>query len=365
MERTWRLRKSLTLEEFDNRSFLYKRIAGEDFEQAFRKGFWRSVMGWFRQSNNRLLPFDEIRKVLPMHGQYEVGLRQILLDKVIGSVGRYNDFDKAFLPKQRHTRGRWINIDMANLQDINLPPIEVYKVGEVYFVKDGNHRVSVAREKGQAFIDANVIEFVTDVPIDANTDIDELILSQEKAYFYRETGILDVRPDTRIELTLPGTYDKLLEHIRVHRWYMGERWQREISFAEAVAGWYDEVYLPLVNVILETGILKEFPGRTASDLYLWIIEHLWYLREEIKSEVSLKDAAWHFTEEFSRKPLRKLWQLLRKVGRVMASGLEDASDLELGIMPEDMLIDDEIQHQNGGSRQSEDGGQTEDGIGSA
>jgi hypothetical protein len=340
--------------ELDNRSHLIRRIAGEDFEQAFRKGFWRSVMGWFRQSNNQLLPFDEVRKVLPIHGQYDVGVQQIPLDKIIGSVGRYNDFDKAFLPKQRHTRGRWINIDMANLQDIILPPIEVYKVGEVYFVKDGNHRVSVAREKGQAFIDANVIEIVTDVPIDADTNIDELIRRQEKAYFYKVTGIRDVRPDAEIELSLPGAYDKLLEHISVHRWFLGERMQREVSYAEAVAGWYDEVYLPLVKIIRETGILKEFPGRTSSDLYLWIIEHLWYLREEIKSEVSLEDAASHFKEEFSQKPLRKLWQLLRKVGQVMASGLEDASDLELGIMPEDMLIDDEIQDLDRSSRKPED-----------
>ena len=67
-----------------------------------------------------------------------------------------------------------------------------------------------------------------------------------------------------------------------------------VSYAEAAAGWYDEVYLPLVNIIHETGILKEFPGRTPSDLYLWIIEHLWYLREEIQSEVSFQDAAWHY-----------------------------------------------------------------------
>ena len=124
-----------------------RHMAGEEFELAFRKGFWRSVLGWFRQSSNQLLPFDEVRRILPIGGQYDAGLRQIPIDSVVGSVGRYNDFDKAFLPTQRHTRLRWINVDMANLQEINLPPIEVYKVGKVYFVKDGNHRVSVAREK--------------------------------------------------------------------------------------------------------------------------------------------------------------------------------------------------------------------------
>lgn len=340
--------------DFDNQSQWIRRLAGEEFEQAFRKGFWRSVLGWFRQSDNQLLPFEEFRKALPMHGQYYAGMQHIPLEKIIGSVGRYNDFDRAFLPKQRHTRSRWINVNMANLQDIILPPIEVYQVGEVYFVRDGNHRVSAAREKGQAFIDANVIQFVTDVPVDEHTNIDELIRLQEKTNFYKESGILAIRPDAQIELSLPGTYDKLLEHISVHRWYLGERWQREVSYAEAAAGWYDEVYLPLVNIIHETGILKEFPGRTPSDLYLWIIEHLWYLREEIQSEVSFQDAAWHFTEEFSDKPLKKLWLLIRKVARVITSGVEDASSRELGILPEDMLIDDEIQNQNSHSANADE-----------
>jgi hypothetical protein len=331
------------LDDSENRTGQIRNQAGQDFEQAFFKGFWRSILGWLRQTDNQLLPFDEVRKILPSQGQYDVGIHQIPLDKVIGSVGRYNDFDRAFLPTQRHTRSRWVNVDIANLKDIVLPPIEVYKVGDVYFVKDGNHRVSVAREKGQKFIDANVIEILTEIEIDTNTRIDEMIRRQEKAYFYRQTGILDVRPDANIELTLPGGYDKLLEHISVHRWYMGERAKGEISYPEAVAGWYDEVYYPLVKVIKEGGILSEFPGRTPTDLYLWIIEHLWYLRQEINSEVSMQEAAHHFTDEFSKNPLRKLWQLIRKVGRVMASGLEDASDRELGVMPEDMLIDDQIQ----------------------
>ncbi len=121
--------------------------------RLFVRVFWRSVLGWFNKSSNQLLAFDEIRKYLPVHGQYDVGVRQIPIDKIVGSVGRYNDFDRAFLPRHRHIRSRWISIDLAKLRDIELPPIEVYKIGEVYFVKDGNHRVSVAREKGQKYIE--------------------------------------------------------------------------------------------------------------------------------------------------------------------------------------------------------------------
>lgn len=339
-------------DEFGSQPEFLRRTAGEEFELAFRKGFWRSVLGWFRQSSNQLLPFDEVRRVLPAGNQYDTGLHQIPLEAVIGSVGRYNDFDKAFLPTQRHTRSRWINIDMANLQDINLPPIEVYKVGEIFFVKDGNHRVSVARDKGQMYIDANVIEIETDLEIDKDIHIEELIRRQERSQFYKQSGILELRPEAEIELTLPNTYGKILEHISVHRWYMGEHYQREVNYPEAVAGWYDEVYLPLVKVINEGGILKWFPNRTPTDLYLWIIEHLWYLREELKSEISLQEAASHFANDYSKNPLKKLWLWIRRIGRVMASGAEEASERELGILAEDMMIDNEIQNPDSRSRKA-------------
>lgn len=324
-------------------SAFFARVAREDFEQALRKGYWRSIFNWFKKSSNQLLPFDEVRKYLPVHGQYDAGMKQIPLDKIVGSVGRYNDFDRAFLPRHRHTSSRWISIDMANLQEVNLPPIEVYKLGELYFVKDGNHRVSVARERGQKYIDAHVIEVVTDLPITESTDIDKLICSKEKSICLETTHLKTIRPDANIEVTLPGQYEKILEHINVHRWYMGEKQGREIPYLEAVASWYDEVYMPLARVIREQGILKDFPGRTETDLYLWIIEHLYYLREEYQQEISLQDAAKGFAEKFSQKPARRLWQLFARFARKLSEGLEDASDLELGVLPEDMMIDSDLQ----------------------
>lgn len=294
-------------------------IAREDFEVALRKGFWGSIKSWFNKSPNHLLPFDEIRRVLPIQGQYDIGVRQIELDKIIGSVGRYNDFDQSFLPRFRHIRSRWINIDLANLREISLPPIDVYKVGDVYFVKDGNHRVSVARERGQAFIDANVIEIKVDTPIDRTTNIDKFIMLQEKAFFYKTTQLKTFFPDAEIELTLPGQYEKLLEHINVHHWYMGEHAHQEVSYQDAVTGWYNEVYIPLIKVIEAQDILHKFPGRTTADLYLWVIEHLYYLREENNSDVSNEEAAAHFTEEFSKRPLQRFFlqsvRFLRKLLR--------------------------------------------------
>lgn len=301
--------------DLDYSGFL-DRIARADYESALRKGFWRSVLSWLTQKDNALLPFDEVRKYLPLLGQHEIGLRQIPLDKIIGSVGRYQDFDRAFLPRQTHTKGRWVSVDKAHLQDIVLPPIEVYKIGEVYFVKDGNHRVSVARQRGQAFIDAYVTEIQTPVRLEADFDHDDLIRKKEQAEFLLKTGLVNLRPEAQIELTVPG-YSRLLEHIETHRWFMGEKYQRPIKWEEAVASWYDEVYLPLVRVIREQHILEHFPNRTESDLYLWVIEHLWYLREEYKMNISADEAAQHFAEEYSERMLDRMINILRHTARIL------------------------------------------------
>lgn len=296
----------------------YKQVASSDFDVAVRRGFWRSVMSWFKKADNKLLPFDEIRRYLPVHGQHYAGLREIPIDKIVGSVARYNDFDRAFIPRQRHTKSRWVSIDMANLQDVILPAIEVYKIGEMYFVKDGNHRVSVAREKGQAYIDAHITEIVPQHPITNMDNIFDLILEQERLNFHAKTSIDAIRPGSGIELTIPGQYEKLLEHISVHRWFMGERKQGEVSESDAVAGWYDEVYLPLAKLIQDQNILKDFPDRTVTDLYLWIIEHLWFLREQYHEEVSLEDAADHFKREFTKKPLSRISNMFQKLTDFMA-----------------------------------------------
>lgn len=288
--------------------------ARSDFEQALRKGFWRSFFSWFKGKENRLLPFDEVRRLLPYQSQHYLGMRQIPVRQIIGSVGRYQDFDRAFLPRRSGLGSRWVSIDMAHLQDIILPPIEVYKIGDAYFVKDGNHRVSVARERGQEEIDAYIIEIDSPVKIDENTNIDDLILSIEKTEFDSRTQLNDVRPYAKIELTLPGAYTKLIEHIQTHRWFMGENFHREVSIREAAGSWYDDVYQPLVQVIRDQGTLKEFPGRTEADLYLWIIEHLWYLREEFNRDVSLEDATHHFTEKYSVSPLKYIANLFTQIG---------------------------------------------------
>jgi hypothetical protein len=294
--------------------------ARADFYAALRKGFWHSVIGWITQSRSTLLPYDEIRKSLPLSNQHYIGMREIPIEQIIGSVSRYRDFDQAFLPLQTHTQGRWMSIDRAHLTDIILPPIEVYKIGNTYYVKDGNHRVSVARMKGQKYIDADVIEIEVPVPVDPDVDINDLILRLERVDFMERTRLHEIHPETEIHLSIPGGYERLIEHISVHRYFLGVQRKHDITWEDAVSGWVEQVYLPLVYVIREYRILKEFPNRTETDLYLWIIEHLWFLREEYKSDVSLEMAAAHFTEEFSRRPLRQLLSMVRRTARFLTEG---------------------------------------------
>jgi hypothetical protein len=295
----------------DGKSIWFNEKARLDFGRAISKGFWRSIAAWLEQRDNNLLPFHSIVQNIPVRGRFHVGLRQVPLDKVIGSVGRYQDFDRAFLPRRSHIRERWESVDRAHMMEKDLPPIEVYQVGEIYVVLDGNHRVSVAREKGQKFIDAQVTVIDTAVPIDSSTNLNDLFLLHDWMEFLQQTHFDELFPGDKLVLTLPGGYDKLLEHIHVHRWFMGEQRQEEVFWEDAVREWYLEIYLPLARIIRADEILREFPKRTEGDLYVWIIEHLWYLREAYQDEIDPQQAADHFVRKYARNPIRWIVTIIR------------------------------------------------------
>jgi len=288
--------------------------AHRDFTNARRKAFWRLVSSRLTGQSNDLLPFDEVYSRLPVKGQRSLGLQAVAIDQIVGSVGRYRDFDRAFCPRQAQTRHRWVSVGMAMHQDVALPAVELYKVGEAYFVRDGNHRVSVAREMGQLEIDADVTEIDVTVPLAPDTDLDGLIVKQEYASFLEHTQLASVRPGAAVELTLPGQYETLSQHISTHGWYLGQRRDAEVSHQEAAASWYDDAYMPLVEIIRANGIIGEFPGRAEADLYLWIAEHRWYLLEA-HGDVPLEQAAKGFAASHSRRPLKRAIGALRRAVR--------------------------------------------------
>jgi len=287
--------------------------ARADFSTARRKAFWNEILSFLRGRPNRLLSWDEVRDKLGIRGQVYRGMQTVPLDKIIGSVGRYRDFDRAFLPTQSGTANRWRSIARAYYNDVSLPPVKLYKIGDVYFVLDGNHRVSVAREQGGEFIDAEVIEAEARVPVTANLDAGDLAIKGEYARFLERTRLDELEPDQKIEFTIGGGYERLLEHIAVHRYFMGLEQGRFIPEDEAVRDWYRSVYMPLVKIIREKGVLADFPGRTEADLYLWIIDHQHYLREQLGPGVKAEAAAQHFAEHYTTRPIKRLLRAIRGI----------------------------------------------------
>ncbi len=251
-----------------------------DYTRARGKAFLNRVWAILSGRPTTLLSYDEVKEKLHVGGPIYRGVRTVRVDQIVGSLNRYQDFDRAFLPTQDQTANRWQRVNRAFYEEVSLPPVVLYKVGEVYFVVDGHHRVSVAREQKQEFIDAEVRECATRVNITPDLKPEDLEILHEKVHFLDRTGIDRLRPDAKIKLTVPDGFDRMLEHIAVHRYFMGIDLKRDISDDEAVVHWYDTVYLPIVQIIRKSEILREFPGKTEGDLYLWVLDHQHYLAEE-------------------------------------------------------------------------------------
>ncbi len=284
------------------------------FQHARRRAFWNRIIHFLQgRPQQQLLSFDEVKDKLHVSYQSYVGTMPVEVDKIAGSVGRYRDFDRAFLPLQSHTAERWKAIAEAYHEGHSLPAVKLYKVGDVYFVRDGHHRVSVAREQGIKYIDAEVIACRGRVPITPDVTEEELDLKAEYAEFLEATELDRLRPEQEIEFTISGVYKILLEHIAVHRYFLGLERGEPIPWQEAVVSWYDHLYQPIVEIIRQHGILTEFPGRTEADLYLWIIEHHYYLKE--KGEVDFAEAAEDFAEEYSQRPVKKALRGVRHLLR--------------------------------------------------
>jgi nucleotide-binding universal stress UspA family protein len=264
-----------------------------DFQDARLKGSLQEILARLTGRSNELLSYDEVAQKLKLRARADRGVYEIPVNAIVGSVDRYTDFTRTFMPRRLDDQDRWARVKAA-MEDpvgMGLEPIEVYKVGEAYFVLDGNHRVSIARQEGFKFIEAHVIEIKTDIPVTPDIQPDDLIIKAEYAEFLERTEIKKLFPNVDLSVTVPGQYTKLLEHIEAHRYFMGLDFQRDIPYEEAVRHWYETVYIPFLEPIHERGILRWFPDRTETDLYLWVSEHLAALRDELGWSLSSDDAA--------------------------------------------------------------------------
>ncbi len=282
------------------------------FEDARRQATFHDLMSFLTRQTNALVPFDEVRARLRTAAEIQRGTHLIPLSSIVGSVGRYRDFTREFLPRAATLQERWRRIDEVVNRLEPLPPIEVYKLGDVYFVRDGNHRVSVARANGATHIEANVAEIPLKAPLTPDMDVDQIIIATEYADFLDRTYLDELRPGAEIIFTAPGRYAEVLHHIDVHRWYLGIERDAEVPYDEAVTSWYDHVYLPAVATIHESGLLKDFPKRTEADLYLWTMRHLAELREQYSDAVDTQMAAADLAHR-AEQPLQRVVRAVKEL----------------------------------------------------
>jgi len=172
----------------------------------------------------------------------------------------------------------------------------------VYFVRDGNHRVSVAKAQNVEFIDAEIIGLASEINIKPGMTTDQLrdaLIDYEKNIFYENTNFGELTGDTSLYFSSPGRYDVIYNHILVHKYFLNESQEKEISFSDALISWYKNVYSPTMEVIRKQWLLLDFPGRTEGDLYVWIVKHWDFLKKKYHG-YSLGEAAGDFSRKYGQ-----------------------------------------------------------------
>lgn len=228
------------------------------------------VDGSKKQSDkNQPKSFNEKQKDEEAVDRRDLGVKRVPLHKIVGSVGRYNDFDSKFRQKRSHESYRQKRVKEAMKINKPLPPVELYKIREEYYVLDGNHRISAAKAFGQSAVDGHIIEYLPSKETLVN------ILYREKDHFERKTGL-----DEGIDLTEVGQFGYLLDQIKEHRHALEQVTETPLSITGAAKDWYSTVYLPLIKIINSNRLVDAYPKRTVADLYVYISYHQWHKGRE-------------------------------------------------------------------------------------
>ncbi len=275
--------------------------AQEDFARARRKAQFELFLSSLQMKRSDLLSLYDVKELLRPKTETYIGVKPIPISRIVGSEGRYQDFNSTFFPKKEMLRGRWQSIDRAHMQYVELPPISVYKIGDAYFVRDGNHRVSVAKSRGIEYVDATIVELGSEITPEPGMSMRQLkkkVIEYERQRFLEAYQLTEDRLITQITFTSPGRYTEMLHHINVHKYYLNEDRNAEIPFEEAADAWYEHVYLPIIENFRENRVLGKFPGRTEGDLYMWVVRHWEELREKYHSDLSVEHAARDLTEKY-------------------------------------------------------------------
>ena len=299
----------------DNSHFVNSQ-AREDFNKARSKASISRILNALTPEKQDLLSLEDIRSLIKPKSETYLGMKVIEIDLIVGSEGRYNDFNRTFLPKREFIRNRWENVDKAHLKSIILPPIKLYEIGGAYFVRDGNHRVSVAKLQGVMSIDAEVIRLDTEIPLGpelTRSDIEKAIIKYEKKRVFDNTELGEIINFDDLNFTATGRFHEALRHIQGHKYFLNEDHGTEISFIDAGFSWYRTLYKPIVEIVRNEHILNRFPGRTEGDLYMWIIKHWDELKNRNDDNFSLQEAAVNFSSEYGKSYFQQFLNLLKKI----------------------------------------------------
>jgi hypothetical protein len=241
--------------------------AQDDFLRARRRLAVSRLRRWLRREPgdvDHILPFEEVVAALGRLQERDTGLKVVPLDAIVGTVDRARGFDRHFRPTTPQVRARWERIAAAMRRGEPMPPVDLYQVGEVYFVKDGHHRVSVSRALGYEVIDAHVVEVVTRVGAGRDLRLGDLPLkSHERVFFERVPLPLQARE--RVRPGDPWNFARLAESIEAWGWRWTQEHDRPMDRRELARRWYEEEYVPVVTLLRDADML----GRgTEADAYL-------------------------------------------------------------------------------------------------
>lgn len=302
--------------------------ARQRFEQARRQAARAQMAARLTGEDINLLPFEAIRTNLQQQNPHYRGIAEVPLDAIVGSVGRYKTFTRKFLPLTNSVEERWVAVD-ALATGVGWPPVELYQVGNIFFVKDGNHRVSVARQLKMDKIEAHVMAYPVDFEINPTDDLDHIFIQLGEQNFMDKTGLAERFPDHNIHFTSPGRYTELQAQIHNLRQILARIDGEEMAWETAVDAWYEMIYLPTVQIIQDSTLLADFPGRTEADLFVWLSQHRERLEERYGLHENLADLAQFLADEYREAGLPRLTRQVRRLlGSNSLPPLEEVVNLE-------------------------------------
>lgn len=282
------------------------------FDQARRQARRELRSGRWQGRDTRMIPFDAIRSELRQQNPLYQGIQNIELDLVVGSVGRAHEFTRHFLPLNDALKERWIGVERLAI-DQGWPPIEVFQVGNVYFAKDGNHRLSVARQLEMTTVEAHVWAFPDDVEIDPEASLEDVFIQLGERDFLEKTKIDQRIPEHDIQFTIPGNHTELLAQIENLRETLARIDGERMPYYDAVDAWHEMLYLPTIQIIQDSTLLSDFPGRTEADLFVWMSKHREGLRNKYGGYANLADLAGFMAAEFKESGVSKIARQVRRL----------------------------------------------------